>query len=126
MTTSLLIRTACVLFSGAFSTLGAPAPPVAQLPAGRAPPPDQRISYGSGPLQFGNLRLPKRPGPHPIVVFIHGGCWLSQYDIAHAAAFEQAIADSGFAVWSIEYRRVGNEGGGWPGTFSDIVQAADY
>ncbi len=90
-----------------------------------APPPDHRIAYGPGPLQFGNLRLPRGQGPHPVVVFIHGGCWLSQFTIDHAAALEQAIADAGFAVWSLEYRRVGDEGGGWPGTFLDIGRGAD-
>lgn len=97
-----------------------------QLAAMTAPPPDHRIPYGSDPLQFGNLRLPKGAGPHPVLLFIHGGCWLSQYDIAHAAPFEQALADNGFAVWSIEYRRVGNDGGGWPGTFADIARGADF
>src|SRR4051812_19391349 len=91
-----------------------------------APPPDHRIAYGLGPLQFGNLRLPKRPGPHPVVLFIHGGCFLSQYSISHVAALEQAFADSGYAVWSIEYRRVGDDGGGWPGTFEDVARAADH
>jgi hypothetical protein len=27
-----------------------------------------------------------------VVVLIHGGCWLSRYDIGHLAAGEQAIA----------------------------------
>ena len=98
----------------------------ADLSSLTAPPPDQRIHYGPGPLQFGNLRLPKTPGPHPTVVFIHGGCWLSQFDIAHVAALEQALAGAGYAVWSLEYRRVGDEGGGWPGTFTDIGRGADY
>ena len=116
-----------VALSGAFSTLGAQALTFTQLASLTAPPPDHRIPYGPGPLQFGNLRLPRgKAGPHPVVLFIHGGCWLSQYDIAHAAPFEQALADSGFAVWSFEYRRVGNEGGGWPGTFTDIAQGADF
>ncbi|HVT39252.1 MAG TPA: alpha/beta hydrolase [Gemmatimonadaceae bacterium] len=98
----------------------------ADLSSLTAPPPDHRIQYGPDPLQFGNLRLPKRPGPHPVVVFIHGGCWLSEYTIAPVAALEQAIADGGFAVWSLEYRRIGDEGGGWPGTFTDIARGADY
>ena len=91
-----------------------------------AGPPDQRIQYGSAPLQFGNLRLPKGNGPHPLVIFIHGGCWLSAFDIAHTGSAEQALADSGYAVWSVEYRRVGDEGGGWPGTFLDIARGSDY
>jgi acetyl esterase/lipase len=91
-----------------------------------AGPPDQRLQYGPGPQQFGNLRLPKRPGLHPVVVLIHGGCWLSQYDISHVGSLEQALADSGFAVWSLEYRRVGDAGGGWPGTFLDVARGADF
>jgi acetyl esterase/lipase len=31
----------------------------------------------------------------------------------------------GFAAWNIEYRRVGETGGGWPGTFQDVAAAAD-
>jgi acetyl esterase/lipase len=96
------------------------------LPSLAAGPPDERIQYGPGPFQFGNLRLPKRAGPHPVVVFVHGGCWLSAFDITHAGSLEQAIADSGFAVWSLEYRRVGNDGGGWPGTFTDLAQGTDH
>jgi acetyl esterase/lipase len=91
-----------------------------------AGPPTARVSYGPSPLQFANLRLPKRPGPHPVVIFVHGGCWLSGFDIAHAGKLEQALADSGFAVWSIEYRRVGDDGGSWPNTFTDVAQGADY
>jgi acetyl esterase/lipase len=91
-----------------------------------AGPPDQKLQYGDAPQQFGNLRLPKGKGLHPVVIFIHGGCWLSQYDITHAGSIEQALADSGYAVWSIEYRRVGDDGGGWPGTFLDIERGVDY
>ena len=29
----------------------------------------------------------------------------------------------GYAVWNIEYRRVGQEGGGWPGTLADAAAA---
>ena len=75
-----------------------------------AGPPDQKVAYGAAPQQFGNLRIPKGRGLHPVVIFIHGGCWLSQYDISHAGSIEQALADSGYAVWSIEYRRVGDAG----------------
>jgi acetyl esterase/lipase len=88
--------------------------------------PDHRIAYGKGPQQFGNLRLPRDSGPHPVVIFIHGGCYSAQYSIDHAAAAEQAIADAGYAVWSLEYRRIGDAGGGWPGTFQDVGAGADY
>ena len=111
----------------------APVPAAAQAPIGfdslvalTAPAPSVRVAYGADPLQFGNLRLPAGTGPHPVVVFVHGGCWLSQYDIAHVAPVEQAVADAGYAVWSLEYRRVGDAGGGWPGTFRDVAAGADH
>ncbi|HIG27540.1 MAG TPA: alpha/beta fold hydrolase [Verrucomicrobiales bacterium] len=91
-----------------------------------SPPPDHKIKYGNGPLQFGNLRIPKGDGPHPVVIFLHGGCWLSQFKIGHTALLEQALAREGYSVWSIEYRRIGDEGGGWPGTFNDVGQGADH
>lgn len=91
-----------------------------------APPPDDRVAYGSDPLQFGLLRLPDRAGPHPVLAFVHGGCWLSRWNIDHVAALEQALADAGYAVWSIEYRRVGDPGGGWPGSFIDVGAALDH
>jgi acetyl esterase/lipase len=90
------------------------------------PQADHRIAYGTGPLQFGYLRLPEGNGPHPVVAFIHGGCYLSMYDIQHAGPAEQAFADEGFAVWSIEYRRVGDDGGGWPNTFLDVAAGLDH
>jgi acetyl esterase/lipase len=37
-----------------------------------------------------------------------------------------ALTDAGIATWNIEYRRIGNAGGGWPGTFQDVAHAADF
>ncbi len=91
----------------------------------QAPPPTETVAYGTGPLQFGELRLPAGPGPHPVAVVIHGGCWLAQYDIAHIGSLVAALTDAGIATWSLEYRRVGDDGGGWPGTFEDIARGAD-
>lgn len=90
------------------------------------PPADVRIRYGDDSLQFGDLRLPAGDGPHPVIVFLHGGCWMSEYDIAHSSALTAALADNGIATWSLEYRRIGDEGGGWPGTFADVGRGADH
>ena len=89
------------------------------------PPADKRFTYGEDKFQFADLRVPDGPGPHPVIILIHGGCWLSQHDIVHAGKLAQALADNGIATWTLEYRRVGNEGGGWPGTFQDIAKGAD-
>ena len=90
------------------------------------PPADHVIAYGEGDLQFGELRLPSGQGPFPVIVLIHGGCWLAQYDIAHIRKLAAAFTAEGIATWTIEYRRVGDQGGGWPGTFDDIDAGADH
>jgi len=98
-----------------------------ELAATPAPAADHREAYGPGALQFGELRLPPRvSGRVSVVVLIHGGCWRSAYDLAHVAAAAASIAQAGYAVWVPEYRRVGDAGGGWPGTFTDIANAVDH
>lgn len=86
----------------------------------RPPPADLRLAYGDDAHQFGDLRFPKSKGPFPIVVNIHGGYWRAKYDLAHAGHLCAALTAKGLATWNLEYRRVGNQGGGWPGTFEDI------
>ncbi len=85
-----------------------------------------RLAYGPGAFQFGDLRLPTGPGPHPTVVLIHGGYWRSRYGLKLMTGLAKDLAARGYAAWNIEYRRVGNSGGGWPGTFLDVARAADY
>jgi acetyl esterase/lipase len=95
------------------------------------PPPsyDQKIAYGSDPLQFGELRLPKGDkfkNPYPVAVVIHGGCWLAEYGLGYMGQLSADLANAGIATWNLEYRRVGDKGGAWPGTFSDVAMGVDY
>lgn len=100
---------------------------MAQTVLDRTPPPaDERLIYGDAPEQFGDLRKPTGAGPHPAVAYIHGGFWRSQYDLLHAGHICAALTELGFVTWNIEYRRLGNEGGGWPGTFLDIAAAVSF
>jgi len=89
-------------------------------------PANARIAYGTEPQQFGDLRLPSGDGPFPVVIVIHGGCWLSRYGVQNSTALADALRDAGFATWNIEYRRMGEPGGGWPNTFIDVGRAADH
>lgn len=97
----------------------------------RTPPKaDFRLPYGDLPLQFGDLWLPglgnSQPGHrHPLVVFVHGGWWKSEYDLGYAGFLCEAMKAAGVAVWSLEYRRVGDTGGGWPGTMQDVALGMD-
>jgi acetyl esterase/lipase len=90
------------------------------------PLPAHRLSYGGDPNHFGDLYLPAGPGLHPLLVFIHGGYWRARYDLEHARPLCQALAQVGLAVWNVEYRRVGNPGGGWPSTFADVQAALGH
>jgi acetyl esterase/lipase len=87
---------------------------------------DKRVTYGRDPLQWADLWLPAGKGPFPTVLMIHGGCW--QSSVAGADLMDW-IADDlrkhNVAVWNIEYRGVDRPGGGYPGTFSDVANAAD-
>jgi acetyl esterase/lipase len=93
----------------------------------RVPPQaDHRLSYGKDANQFGDLRLPAGRGPHPLVINIHGGFWRAAYDLEHNGHLCEALRRKGVATWSIEYRRIGQTGGGWPGTLHDVVAAAEH
>ena len=104
-----------------------------------ARPPDQVLRYGPRHEQFADLRLPvwsdeteSSPGSAaewrpewPVVIFLHGGFWRAAYDRTHAGPLAEALAAAGFAVCTPEYRRTGQPGGGWPGTFDDVAAAVD-
>ncbi|MCP3103729.1 alpha/beta hydrolase [Myxococcus sp. K15C18031901] len=91
-----------------------------------APSADVRIPYGPGPHHFGDLRLPAGPGPHPVVVALHGGFWRAKYDLSHLGHLCAALTAEGFATWSLEFRRIGHEGGAFPGTLADAALGADF
>ncbi|WP_158551386.1 alpha/beta hydrolase [Rhodohalobacter sp. SW132] len=87
----------------------------------------ERIQVGTDSLQFADLWLPDGEGPHPVVILIHGGCWQSIYPgVALTNPMADALARDGFAVWNVEYRRLGDDGGAYPGTFLDVAQSADF
>jgi acetyl esterase/lipase len=87
------------------------------------PKADSRLLYGDDPNHFIDVRTPAGKGPHAVVFFIHGGYWRAKYDLTYAGHLCHALKSVGIATWNVEYRRVGNSGGGWPGTFEDIRRA---
>ncbi len=92
-----------------------------------APPDaDARVAYGADVNQFVDLRLPKKKGPHALAIVIHGGYWRAKYDLGYAGHLCAALMAKGMATANVEYRRVGNAGGGWPGTFADVRAAYQW
>ncbi|MGI8432206.1 MAG: alpha/beta hydrolase family protein [Chthoniobacterales bacterium] len=71
------------------------------------------------------MRLPKGAGPFPVIVLVHGGCWMAEFDYTYMTRLAAWLAERGFATWTMEFRRVGEAGGGWPGTFLDVAKATD-
>jgi acetyl esterase/lipase len=90
------------------------------------PPANDRVQYGSDPSQFADIRLPVSGKTWPVLMNIHGGFWRSKHDLSHAGHFCFALTEAGIATANVEYRRVGNPGGGWPGSFEDVRSAYKY
>ena len=94
-------------------------------------PPVLTENYGADANQIGDLRLPDvktfGPGPHPVVIVIHGGCWWRGFATRqNTAALASRLTERGFATWNIDYRQQGDAGGGWPGSFRDWAAGSDH
>lgn len=88
---------------------------------------DRIVAYGPHPAQVAELFLPKSGrGPFPVVVLIHGGCFLAEYQgLPQTSGMAADLAARGFAVWNLEYRKLGEPGAGFPGTFQDVAEGLD-
>ena len=85
-----------------------------------------QIAYGPAPSQYAQLFRPSGAGPFPVMVLVHGGCWTVQFGgIKQMRNVANALSSQGIAVWNVEYRRVDEEGGGYPGTYQDMHAALD-
>lgn len=88
--------------------------------------PSFKLTYGNHPSQFGILRLPNSSERCPVVVTIHGGFWKAKYGLEEISPLDEDLIQRGYATWNIEYRRVGESGGGWDGTFHDAVDSVNF
>jgi acetyl esterase/lipase len=84
------------------------------------------FSYGPDRSQRADLHMPRAAGSRPpLMVLIHGGSWRARYGKIVMRGLARDLRRRGWAVWNIEYRRLGN-GGGWPETFADVAAAIDH
>ena len=62
-----------------------------------------------------------------MAVLLHGGFWRAQYDLQIMDRLVPDLAGRGWAVWNLEFRRVGFPSrGGWPATFEDVAAGIDH
>jgi acetyl esterase/lipase len=94
-----------------------------QLASLEVPTSKRSIPYGSAVTQTIDVYESESMGNGPVVMLIHGGCWLSQYDRYYMSHIAQALSEAGSVVYNIGYRRIGDDGGGYPGTFEDVRAA---
>lgn len=88
------------------------------------PAPNAHVAYGDAPSQYAELFLPEGKGPFPVAVLVHGGCWTKEFGgITQLRNMAGALAKRGIASWNVEYRRVDEAGGGYPGTYQDMNAA---
>ena len=117
---------ATLTFFAAMNAMAAKPMTLEQYMALSGPEPNARIAYGSAPSQYVELFMPPGDGPFPVVVLIHGGCWVKEFQgIVQMRNIAGALIQRGIAVWNIEYRRIDEDGGGYPGTYQDASAALD-
>lgn len=91
----------------------------------RPPGPDFTFSYGAAPEQVVDVYLPAKPElRRPLAILLHGGCWLNRFDRHYFSHLAEALRQRGWVVANVEYRRLGDAGGGWPGSMDDVQAAA--
>jgi acetyl esterase/lipase len=88
-------------------------------------PPGIREAYGPAPSQHVWIRRPPGSERRRTLVMIHGGYWRAAYDAGHVGHLCADLAGRGWATVALEYRRIGEPGGGWPGTFTDVTTGLD-
>ena len=125
--TALVVGAILAALAPAFTSAMAEQVSYTDLLARHRPVATKRIHYGDAPSQFGDLWLPSGASPHRVVVLIHGGCWRADLPGLELMAYAaEDLRRHGIAVWNIEYRRLGEPGGGYPGSFEDVANAIDW
>lgn len=82
------------------------------------------VAYGGGVsgTLCNDLYLPKKPGPHPALLCLHGGAWLRGSQRQYKS-WGPWLAERGYAVVAVDYRLSSQISPAWPGVFEDVCRA---
>ncbi len=83
------------------------------------------VRYGPFADQVADLHLPTTSRPL-VVCLLHGGYWRMPYGRGQMTEIADDLASRGFAVWNLEYSRLGSPRGGWPATMDDAASGIDH
>jgi acetyl esterase/lipase len=83
----------------------------------------EHIAYGSHPSQYVELYRTEHP-PIGTIISIHGGYWRVAYGLELNTPIASHVADLGWNVCNIEYRRIEpGKSGVWPEMAADVLAA---
>ncbi|QZY63203.1 alpha/beta hydrolase [Providencia rettgeri] len=87
----------------------------------------RKICYGHDKNNYFELRLPKAKNGNksPLAIVIHGGYWRNKYSLDYTRYLCDWLSSNGIISVNMEYRRIGDVGGGYPGTFTDVAMCID-
>lgn len=83
-----------------------------------------RRRYGPHPDQFGDLHVSRSDPERGTVLLVHGGFWRPHRNLTMTRPASEALADLGWNVWNLEYRRGGNTA--WRDTLDDCAAGLDH
>lgn len=86
----------------------------------------QGVTSSYGPDHNQSILRLDGPRKSGVLMLIHGGCWSNAYGRDHILPMAATLSTLGHDVWVPEYRRIGDDGGGWPGSVGDIIEATRF
>lgn len=86
----------------------------------------KQFVYGTDASEYGHLWVPATDELLPVVVLIHGGFWRRAYESDLMEPLAWDLFERGYAVWNLEYGRVGEAKGGWPYTLAHVASGIDH
>lgn len=88
-----------------------------------------RLAMPFTPIRYGphseNVADLREGAGAELVVLVHGGLWLQQYERDSVESLAVDLSRRGFDTLTVEYRRLG-DGGGWPGPGHDVLTSLDH
>ena len=115
----------CTLAAGILLFFAATAAP-AQSPGSVQTQSNVVYAVHDGVSLYGDLYLPMSAGPHPAMLFIHGGGFRGGSKAGYGTTWGPHLAERGYVVFAIDYRLATANQTMWPQALLDCKAALQY